>query len=75
MSGTTNTKNNQLPTAINTGQQSSSVVPSKYSIDKYLVPHQCRTCLGYSSRTDIEEHADMCAESWVDPIGVEPNEN
>ena len=76
VSGTTNTKNNQLPTAINTGQQSSSVVPSKHSIDTYLVPHQCPTCLGHFSRTDIEEHADMCAESWVDPIGdVEPNEN
>lgn len=75
VSGSTSTINNQLPTTTNTGQQS-SLIPSKYGIEKYLVPHQCPTCLGYFSRTDIEEHADMCAENWVDPIGdVEPNEN
>ena len=75
VSAEANAKDNQLPTAVNVDKQSSSV-PSKYGIDKYLVPHQCPTCLCYFSRNDIEEHADICAESWVDPIGdVEPNQS
>ena len=40
------------------------------------MPHQCPTCLCYFSRNDIEEHAEICAENWVDRIGdVEPNES
>ena len=42
---------------------------SQHGIEKYLLQHQCPTCLGYYSRADIEAHADMCAERWIDPIG------
>jgi hypothetical protein len=38
-------------------------------IDNYLVSHQCPTCLKFFSRAEIEVHADVCAENWIDPIG------
>lgn len=31
--------------------------------------HQCPTCLVHFPLNKIEEHADLCAEGWVDPIG------
>jgi hypothetical protein len=34
--------------------------------------HQCPTCLSPFPYTEIEEHADACAEAWVDPIGALP---
>ena len=49
--------------------------------------HQCPTCLELFPQSEIEVHADACAEAWVDPIGdldevddtppneVEPMEN
>jgi hypothetical protein len=48
---------------------SSQTLSSTQGIEKYLIQHQCPTCLGYFSRADIEVHADICAENWIDPIG------
>ncbi|XP_046848050.1 uncharacterized protein LOC124441628 [Xenia sp. Carnegie-2017] len=48
---------------------------SQHGIEKYLLQHQCPTCLGYYSRADIEAHADMCAERWIDPIGKLSDDN
>ncbi|XP_067027006.1 uncharacterized protein [Acropora muricata] len=31
--------------------------------------HQCPTCLELFPQSEIEVHADACAEAWVDPIG------
>lgn len=31
--------------------------------------HQCPTCLMHFPLCKIEEHADLCAEGWIDPIG------
>lgn len=41
-------------------------------IEKYLVPHQCPTCLLYFARDEIESHADACAENWLDTVGECP---
>ena len=35
--------------------------------------HQCSTCLELFPQSEIEVHADACAEAWVDPIG-DPDE-
>ena len=48
---------------------SSQTLSSTQGIEKFLIQHQCPTCLGYFSRADIEVHADICAENWIDPIG------
>jgi uncharacterized protein YycO len=37
---------------------------------KYFVSHQFPTCYKYYSHEEIEIHADICAESWIDTIGV-----
>ena len=34
---------------------------------------QCSTCLEFFPQSEIEVHADACAEAWVDPIG-DPDE-
>ena len=40
------------------------------TIEKYLVnTHQCPTCYKFYPRNEIEAHADICAESWIDTIG------
>ena len=52
--------------------QSTSSQPPRstgYGIEKYLVPHQCPTCLSYFSRDEIETHTDACAENWFDTVG------
>lgn len=48
---------------------SSSSFDQQGSIENYLLSHQCPTCLAFFSRTEIEVHADVCAEKWLDPIG------
>lgn len=52
-----------------TPSSSEALLSSAQGIEKYLVPHQCPTCLAYFSRADIETHADICADNWIDPIG------
>ena len=55
--------------------QSTSSQPPRsagYGIEKYLVPHQCPTCLSYFSRDEIATHADACAENWFDTVGECP---
>ena len=42
---------------------------SRGTLDRYLVSHQCPTCMSYFHRNEIEAHADICAESWIDPVG------
>jgi hypothetical protein len=54
----------------NTPSSSHSPLPSgSGAMEKYLVSHQCPTCYKYYSREQIEIHADICAESWIDTIG------
>ena len=53
----------------NVSSRTSSRSDQQESIDNYLVSHQCPTCLKFFSRAEIEVHADVCAENWIDPIG------
>ncbi len=40
------------------------------TIEKYLVnTDQCPTCYKFYPRNEIEAHADICAESWIDTVG------
>ena len=40
------------------------------TIEKYLVnTNQCPTCYKFYPRNEIEAHADICAESWIDTVG------
>ena len=55
-----------------TVSQSSRNTSSAITITKYLVPHQCPTCLSYFSHDEIESHADACAENWFDAVGECP---
>lgn len=62
--------NNISVAANNTPSSSHSLLQSNSGgIGKYLVPHQCPTCLLYFPRDEIEAHADICAENWFDPVG------